>query len=90
MRNVSCSCKRTDCTNCGCSKHGLKCTELCGCAQLDLCQNRSAVSAGTEPESDDLENNDLESYYPENDNTEETDDLEEDDEPGINDIESEG
>lgn len=38
MKSIACNCLKTDCTSCGCSKNGLKCSELCGCGEL--CQNK--------------------------------------------------
>ena len=38
LKSIACSCSKKDCTACGCSKHGLKCSELCGCGEL--CENR--------------------------------------------------
>lgn len=40
MKKISCGCK-TGChnTQCGCRKHGLKCTDLCTTCDPDCCQN---------------------------------------------------
>ena len=61
LKSIACNCLKTDCHSCGCSKNGLKCSELCGCSEL--CQNKAALEdigdTVSDQEDDDSELEDL-------------------------------
>ena len=51
---VKCNCKKDRCANnrCKCRKAGLQCTDLCGCADNDCCNNVPDEEENSDDEDD--------------------------------------
>ncbi|KAL7289524.1 hypothetical protein TKK_0016498 [Trichogramma kaykai] len=43
LRNITCRCEKGCGNLCGCRKHGLKCTNLCGFCHGENCENSSTI-----------------------------------------------
>lgn len=52
LRTIRCNCKMGCKSNCGCKKHGLKCSDYCGHCRGLTCNNKQEVTDVTEEEED--------------------------------------